>query len=36
VVGTPARIVKLNGERTDLELPRMAPSPEAEPVELEV
>ena len=36
VVGTPARIVKLDGERTDQELPRMIPSPEAEAVNLEV
>ncbi|HEV8440748.1 MAG TPA: serine O-acetyltransferase EpsC [Methylomirabilota bacterium] len=36
VVGTPARIVKRNGERTDEELPRMSPPPGAEPVELEV
>jgi serine O-acetyltransferase len=36
VVGTPARIVKLNSEQTDQELPRMAPSPEAEPMDLEV
>jgi hypothetical protein len=36
VVGTPARIVKLNGERTDQSLPWMAPSPGAEPVDLEV
>ena len=36
VVGTPGRIVKRNGERADQDLPRMAPPPEAEPVELEV
>lgn len=36
VVGSPARIVKLNGERVDLELPRTVPPREAEPVELEV
>jgi serine O-acetyltransferase len=36
VVGTPARIVKLNGEGTDQELPRMASSPGAEAVNLEV
>ena len=36
VVGTPARIVKLRGERVDLELPRMVPPPDAEPVELTV
>ena len=36
VVGTPARIVKLNGKRTDEELPRMASFPEAEAVSLEV
>lgn len=34
VVGTPARIVKLRGERVDAELPRMAPPPDAVPVEL--
>ena len=36
VVGTPARIVKRDGERTDEDLPRMSPPPEAEPVELEL
>ena len=36
VVGTPARIVKLHGERTDQALPRMALWAGAEPVELEV
>ena len=36
VVGTPARIVKLNGERADEDLPRMASFPEAEAVSLEV
>ena len=36
VVGTPARIVKRNGERTDEDLPRMTPPPEAEPVDLQV
>lgn len=36
VVGTPARIVKLHGERVDAELPRMTPPPEAVPVELGV
>jgi serine O-acetyltransferase len=36
VVGTPARIVKLNGEPTDQELPRIDASPVAVPVELEV
>ncbi|MBI4611221.1 MAG: serine acetyltransferase [Candidatus Rokubacteria bacterium] len=36
VVGTPARIVKLNGRRVDGELPRTVPPPEAVPVELEV
>src|SRR5437870_3861940 len=35
VVGTPARIVKLDGERTDLELPRMARLPGAEAVDLQ-
>jgi len=35
VVGTPARIVRLHGERVDLELPRMPPTG-AEPVELSV
>jgi len=34
VVGTPARIVKLEGARVDLELPRMATHPGAVPVEL--
>src|SRR5262245_23606605 len=36
VVGTPARIVKRNGQRIDEELPRTRPPLEAEPVELEV
>lgn len=36
VVGTPARIVKLGGERTDAELPRMVPPPGAVAVELSV
>jgi len=36
VVGTPARIVKLRGERVDSELPRMALPAGALPVELEV
>jgi serine O-acetyltransferase len=36
VVGTPARIVKLHGERVDLDLPRMVLHPGAEPVELSV
>lgn len=36
VVGSPARIVKLRGERVDLQLPRTVPPLEAEPVELEV
>jgi serine O-acetyltransferase len=36
VVGTPARIVKLRGERVDEELPRMVPRAGAVPVELEV
>ena len=36
VVGSPARIVKLDGERVDLDLPRTVPPQEAEPVELEV
>jgi len=35
-VGTPARIVKRNGEATDEDLPRMRPPLGAEPVELEV
>jgi serine O-acetyltransferase len=35
-VGTPARIVKRDGEATDEELPRMRPPLGAEPVELEV
>lgn len=34
VVGSPARIVKLNGERVNLELPRTIPPREAEPVDL--
>ena len=34
VVGTPARIVKLDGRRVDAELPRMATHPGAVPVEL--
>jgi serine O-acetyltransferase len=34
VVGTPARVVKLHGERVDLELPRMRAHPGAVPVEL--
>jgi serine O-acetyltransferase len=36
VVGTPARIVKLHGERVDAELPRTTPPLGAVPVELEV
>ena len=36
VVGTPARIVKLHGERVDEPLPRMVPPTGAVPVELEV
>lgn len=36
VVGTPARIVRLDGHRVDEELPRMVPPPEAVPVELGV
>lgn len=36
VVGTPARIVKLNGERTDQELPRTVPSLAAEPMDLDI
>ncbi len=36
VVGTPARIVKLRGERVDLGLPRAVPPPGAEPLELAV
>lgn len=36
VVGTPARIVKLHGERVDAELPRMVVPPGALPVELDV
>lgn len=36
VVGTPARIVRLHGERVDLELPRTVPPAGAEPVELSV
>lgn len=36
VVGTPARIVKLDGKRVDVELPRTVPPAEAVPVELEV
>lgn len=36
VVGTPARIVKLEGRRVDQELPRTVPPPGAIPVELEV
>lgn len=35
-VGTPARIVKRDGEATEEELPRMRPPLGAEPVELEV
>lgn len=35
VVGTPARIVKLHGERVDEDLPRMVMPPDAVPVELE-
>jgi len=34
VVGTPARIVKLDGKRVDLDLPPTAPRPGAVPVEL--
>ena len=36
VVGTPARIVKLDGKRVDLELPRMIPPSGSVPVELEI
>jgi serine O-acetyltransferase len=36
VVGTPARIVKLHGERVDAPLPRAVPPPGAVPVDLEV
>ena len=36
VVGTPARIVKLHGQRVDEELPRTVPPPGAVAVELEV
>ncbi len=36
VVGTPARIVKLDGRRVDAELPRMAPPSGAVSVELEL
>ena len=36
VVGTPARIVKLDGKRVDLELPRTIPPSGSVPVELEV
>lgn len=36
VVGTPARIVRLNGQVVDEELPRTVPPPEAVPVELTV
>ena len=36
VVGTPARIVKLHGQRVDQELPPMVLPPGAVPVELEV
>jgi serine O-acetyltransferase len=36
VVGAPARVVKLEGERVDEELPRMIPPSGAVPVELEV
>jgi serine O-acetyltransferase len=36
VVGTPARIVKLHGERVDADLPRMILPAGARPVELEV
>ncbi len=34
VVGTPARIVKLRGERVDEELPRMCPPADAVAVDL--
>ena len=36
VVGTPARIVKLDGQRVEAELPRMTLPPGAVPVELEL
>ena len=36
VVGTPARIVKLDGQRVDEDLPRTVPPPGAVPVELGV
>jgi len=36
VVGTPARVVKLNGQRVDQPLPRTVPPPGAVAVELEV